>query len=32
MIAPDGSVAGTWGSRVKPDSQAITGKIEALLN
>ncbi|MET4127622.1 glutathione peroxidase [Roseovarius sp. MBR-6] len=31
LIDPDGSVAGTWGSMIKPQSGAITGKIEAML-
>ncbi|MDF0600405.1 glutathione peroxidase [Psychromarinibacter sp. C21-152] len=31
LIAPDGSVAGTWGSLTKPQSPAITGPIEAML-
>ena len=31
LIGPDGRVAGTWGSVVKPESGAITGPIEALL-
>lgn len=31
LIAPDGSVAGTWGSRTKPMSQDIRGAVEALL-
>lgn len=31
LIAPDGSVAGTWGSLTKPESPAITGPIEAML-
>ena len=31
LIAPDGSVAGTWGAGVKPGSAAIAGKIDALL-
>ncbi|QBF29774.1 glutathione peroxidase [Thalassococcus sp. S3] len=32
LIAPDGSVAETWGSSVKPDSRQITRAIEAYLN
>jgi glutathione peroxidase len=31
LIAPDGSVAGTWGSGEKPTSQSMTRAIEALL-
>jgi glutathione peroxidase len=31
LIGPDGRVAGTWGSMTKPQSGAITGKIEAML-
>ena len=31
LLAPDGSVAGTWGSTTRPQSQALTRKIEALL-
>lgn len=31
LIAPDGSVAGTWGSATLPESSAITSRIEALL-
>lgn len=31
LIAPDGRVAGTWGSMTKPLSGAITDRIEALL-
>lgn len=31
LIAPDGSVAGTWGSAERPTSQAMTRAIEALL-
>ncbi len=31
LIAPDGSVAGTFGSTVKPLSGKITGPIEAML-
>ena len=31
LIAPDGSVAGGWGSAVRPDARAIVGAIEALL-
>ena len=31
LIAPDGSVAGTWGSTVKPTSRSIVKAIEALL-
>ena len=32
LISPEGSVAGTWGSVVKPDSQVITAQIEAMLD
>jgi len=31
LIGPDGSVAGTWGSRTKPLSGKITHAVEALL-
>jgi glutathione peroxidase len=31
LIAPDGSVAATFGSKTKPESAAIAGRIEALL-
>ena len=31
LIAPDGRVAGTWGSTTKPQSRQITQAIEALL-
>lgn len=31
LIGPDGDVLGTWGSAVKPMSQAIVSKIEPLL-
>jgi glutathione peroxidase len=31
LIAPDGSVAGTWGSAERPTSQAMTRAIESLL-
>ncbi|MEI4232802.1 glutathione peroxidase [Roseovarius sp. D22-M7] len=31
LIAPDGSVAGTWGSAERPTSQGMTRAIEALL-
>ena len=31
LVAPDGTVAGTWGAGVKPESGAIVGAIEALL-
>ena len=31
LLAPDGSVAGTWGSATLPESAAITSRIEALL-
>jgi glutathione peroxidase len=32
LIAPDGSVAGTWGSAVRPDARAITRQIETFLD
>ena len=32
LIAPDGSVAGSWGSVTRPDGRVITKQIEALLN
>ncbi|MEM7471105.1 MAG: glutathione peroxidase [Pseudomonadota bacterium] len=32
LIAPDGTVAGTWRSSTKPMSAAITGPIETLLD
>lgn len=32
LIGPEGEVVGTWGSTVKPTSQAIVSKIEPLLN
>ncbi|WP_421999231.1 glutathione peroxidase [Roseovarius mucosus] len=32
LIAPDGNVAGTWGSTTRPTSGQITEKIEAMLN
>ena len=32
LIAPDGRVAGTWGSTTRPTSGQITEKIEAMLN
>ena len=32
LIGPDGKVAGTWGSPVRPMSGQITGPIEAFLN
>lgn len=32
LIAPDGSVAGTWGSSTRPTSRPITRAIEALLD
>lgn len=32
LIAPDGSVAGTWGSSVRPDARRITREIESYLN
>ena len=31
LIAPDGSVAGTWGSVTRPQSRTLTRQIEALL-
>lgn len=31
LIGPDGAVAGTWGSKTKPMSSAITDAVEALL-
>lgn len=31
LIAPDGSIAATFGSRVKPESADIAGRIEAML-
>lgn len=31
LLAPDGSVAGTWGSSAAPDGPAIAGQIEAML-
>ncbi len=31
LIAPDGSIAATFGSGVKPESAAIAGRIEAML-
>lgn len=31
LIAPDGRVAGTFGSGVRPESPAIAGQIEAML-
>lgn len=31
LIAPDGSVSGTWGSATRPDSKVLTRQIEALL-
>ena len=32
LIAPDGTVAGTWGATTKPTSRSITKAIEALLD
>lgn len=32
LIAPDGSVAGTWGSSTRPTSRSITRAIEGLLD
>lgn len=31
LIAPDGSIAGTFGAPVKPESDQIAGRIEAML-
>ncbi|MFK7743853.1 MAG: glutathione peroxidase [Roseobacter sp.] len=31
LVAPDGDIVGTWGSRTKPMSSDITLKVEALL-
>ncbi len=31
LIAPDGSVAGMWGSTTRPSAPEITGRIEAFL-
>ena len=31
LIAPDGSIAGTWGAATPPESQAIAGRIESML-
>jgi glutathione peroxidase len=31
LIAPDGTIAGTWGAGVKPESDTIAGRIEAML-
>jgi glutathione peroxidase len=31
LLAPDGSIAGTWGSGVKPEGAEIAGRIEAML-
>ena len=31
VLAPDGSIAGTFGSTVGPDSTAITGPVEDML-
>jgi glutathione peroxidase len=31
LVAPDGSLAGAWPSRVRPTDAEITGKIEGLL-
>lgn len=31
LIAPDGSVAGTYGAAVRPESAAIAGRIEAMI-
>jgi len=32
LIAPDGTVAGTWGSSTRPTSRTITKAVEALLD
>ena len=32
LLTPEGEVAGTWGSMTRPMSQAITGKVEALVS
>jgi glutathione peroxidase len=31
LIGPDGTIAGTFGSAVKPESSRIAGAIEAML-
>jgi glutathione peroxidase len=31
LLAPDGQIAATWGSAVKPTARAVTREIEALL-
>ncbi len=31
LLAPDGSIVGTWGSAAAPDGPAIAGQIEAML-
>ena len=31
LIGPDGAVVETWGSATRPDSRAVTSRIEALL-
>ncbi|MEV8466344.1 glutathione peroxidase [Fluviibacterium sp. DFM31] len=31
LLAPDGTIAATFGSRIEPQSQAITGRIEAMI-
>ncbi len=31
LIAPDGSIAGTWGARTAPEGPEIAGRIEAML-
>jgi glutathione peroxidase-family protein len=31
LVAPDGSLAGAWPSRVRPESREITAEIEKLL-
>lgn len=32
LIGPDGAVVATWGSAARPESRAVLGKIEPLLN
>jgi glutathione peroxidase len=32
LIGPDGGFVQSWGSSVEPESEAITRRIEALLN
>jgi glutathione peroxidase len=31
LVAPDGTLAGAWPSRVKPDAREIVSAVEALL-